>query len=339
MAPRVFRSLGLLRASHLSVLLLSGAVVTVIYQTQYGDWNVKLPALSHSSITRLGGVGAHRGLPLNCMKPWLACSEILHTQDFSRSTSIHTRKPIIARVARVTRVLATSEGDQSLTSAPTVDMKDISSVPDLTGVYAILDTDQNVRYIGITKKIQTTLKIHRRDVPELAKYTKFCATGEDSSKEELQNKWREWVQESIELLGGIPDGNAKGNKVWAVKRTLNKPELKLTPGKGIEDLSVPIKSLLQQVVAEHKVVAFIKGSRLEPACGFSHSMVSEVSRITQDFEVVNVLDDLHNPGVRDAIKELSDWPTIPQLYVNGKFIGGADIVSEMGASDELKDIL
>jgi glutaredoxin-related protein len=58
-----------------------------------------------------------------------------------------------------------------------------------------------------------------------------------------------------------------------------------------------------------------------------------------DYEVVNVLDDFHNPGLRDAIKAYSQWPTIPQLYVGGEFVGGADIVEEMAGSGELQLML
>lgn len=58
-----------------------------------------------------------------------------------------------------------------------------------------------------------------------------------------------------------------------------------------------------------------------------------------DYEVVNVLDDFHNPGLRDAIKEYSQWPTIPQLYVGGEFVGGADIVEQMQTSGELHEVV
>jgi len=58
-----------------------------------------------------------------------------------------------------------------------------------------------------------------------------------------------------------------------------------------------------------------------------------------DYEVVNVLDDFHNPGLREAIKQYSQWPTIPQLYVSGEFVGGSDIVEEMQANGELRQVL
>lgn len=64
-----------------------------------------------------------------------------------------------------------------------------------------------------------------------------------------------------------------------------------------------------------QVVAFIKGTRTQPQCGFSHKMLTLLNTLKADYEVVNVLDDVHNPGLRDAIKNYSQWPTIPQVCV------------------------
>jgi Grx4 family monothiol glutaredoxin len=88
-----------------------------------------------------------------------------------------------------------------------------------------------------------------------------------------------------------------------------------------------------------QVVAFVKGTRSQPQCGFSHKMMQILNDSRTDYEVVNVLDDFHNPGLRDAIKQYSQWPTIPQLYVSGEFVGGSDIVEEMQASGELQKVL
>mmetsp|Transcript_15081 Transcript_15081/g.22816 ORF Transcript_15081/g.22816 Transcript_15081/m.22816 type:complete len:328 (+) Transcript_15081:2485-3468(+) len=231
------------------------------------------------------------------------------------------------------------KGLTPLIETQAISVDDLNKVSDGTGIYAILDESETIRYIGLTKKIATTITLHIRDQPQKTKFIKAAELGSDSALEDLQNAWRIWVQESIEILGSVPDGNMKGNKEWTIKKAPSKPELKLTPGKGLEDLNVDMTSLLKTVVKDHKVVAFIKGTRLEPACGFSYSIVNDLSRVSHDFEVVNVLDELHNPGVRDAIKELSDWPTIPQLYVNGEFVGGSDIVTEMASNGELRDLM
>lgn len=88
-----------------------------------------------------------------------------------------------------------------------------------------------------------------------------------------------------------------------------------------------------------QVVAFVKGTRSQPQCGFSYKMLTILNDLRTDYEVVNVLDDFHNPGLRDAIKQYSQWPTIPQLYVGGEFVGGSDIVEQMQASGELQEVL
>lgn len=88
-----------------------------------------------------------------------------------------------------------------------------------------------------------------------------------------------------------------------------------------------------------QVVAFVKGTRSQPQCGFSYKMLQILNDSRTDYEVVNVLDDFHNPGLREAIKQYSQWPTIPQLYVGGEFVGGSDIVEEMQASGDLGKVL
>lgn len=146
----------------------------------------------------------------------------------------------------------------------------------------------------------------------------------------------------VNETGGIPPGNgdAEEKPMWQTRRKPQaKPELKLTPGKGAEDLTVDIKELVGMVVRSEKVVAFIKGTRLEPQCGFSYQMLTTLNSMQTEYQVVNVLDEQYNPGLRDAIKEFSEWPTIPQLYVNGEFVGGGDIVQQMSTDGELAKVL
>lgn len=100
-----------------------------------------------------------------------------------------------------------------------------------------------------------------------------------------------------------------------------------------------MEQLIDKVVKEVKVVAFVKGTRQQPSCGFSYKMLTTLNDLKIDYEVVNVLDDVHNPGLRDAIKTYSQWPTIPQLFIGGEFVGGADIVEQMLASGELAEAL
>jgi len=97
-----------------------------------------------------------------------------------------------------------------------------------------------------------------------------------------------------------------------------------------------LKQQLDEIIAEHKVLLFMKGNKNMPMCGFSANTV-ECLKLAgfENFATVNVLE---NEDVRTAMKEYSDWPTFPQLYIDGEFIGGADIIKEMFDEGELKEI-
>ncbi len=101
-------------------------------------------------------------------------------------------------------------------------------------------------------------------------------------------------------------------------------------------LSPDVRSKLESLIASDQVVLFMKGSRSFPQCGFSAAVVQILDSLVPSYTTVNVLAD---PGVRDGIKALSDWPTIPQLYVRGEFVGGSDIVRQLHASGELQQKL
>src|SRR6188768_1461390 len=93
-----------------------------------------------------------------------------------------------------------------------------------------------------------------------------------------------------------------------------------------------VRSKLEDTIKKNRVVLFMKGNKHFPQCGFSAQVIGIMKELGVTFEAVNVL---QNPEVRDGIKEYSSWPTIPQLYVDGEFIGGCDIVKELFASGEL----
>jgi monothiol glutaredoxin len=93
-----------------------------------------------------------------------------------------------------------------------------------------------------------------------------------------------------------------------------------------------VKEKIRDLVEKNKVVLFMKGTKSFPQCGFSNQVVEVLKREGVPFETVNVLSD---PEIRQGIKEYTNWPTIPQLYVAGKFVGGCDIVTEMHQNGEL----
>ena len=97
-----------------------------------------------------------------------------------------------------------------------------------------------------------------------------------------------------------------------------------------------VKERIDTLVKSNEVVLFMKGSALFPQCGFSSRAVAILDHLGVSFETVDVLQD---QGVRQGIKAFSDWPTIPQLYVKGEFVGGSDIMMEMFESGELQQLV
>eukprot|EP00903_Cladosiphon_okamuranus_P010161 g9621.t1 len=93
---------------------------------------------------------------------------------------------------------------------------------------------------------------------------------------------------------------------------------------------------LQEMVDSHNILAFIKGNRLMPQCGYSGTLVNILQSLSVPFETVDVLAD---ERIRQGIKDFSNWPTIPQLYLGGEFVGGADIVIELYQSGELQEMI
>ena len=101
-------------------------------------------------------------------------------------------------------------------------------------------------------------------------------------------------------------------------------------------MSDDVQGRLKTLVEGNDVVLFMKGSPLFPQCGFSSRAIAILNHLETEFESVDVLQD---QGIRQGIKEFSDWPTIPQLYVKGEFVGGSDIMMEMYESGELAQLL
>jgi monothiol glutaredoxin len=103
-----------------------------------------------------------------------------------------------------------------------------------------------------------------------------------------------------------------------------------------EGESNPIRDAIAQAIAEHKVILFMKGTPEAPACGFSARTVAALQALDTPFAAVDVLPD---PRIRQELAAISDWPTIPQLFVDGELLGGCDIVTEMYESGELTQAL
>jgi monothiol glutaredoxin len=98
----------------------------------------------------------------------------------------------------------------------------------------------------------------------------------------------------------------------------------------------PMREAIENAIAENRVILFMKGNPDQPACGFSARTVAILQSLGQPFAAVDVLPD---PRIRQELSSLSQWPTIPQLFVDGELIGGCDIVTEMYQSGELAEAL
>jgi monothiol glutaredoxin len=98
----------------------------------------------------------------------------------------------------------------------------------------------------------------------------------------------------------------------------------------------PIREAIERAIAENRVILFMKGTPDAPACGFSRRTVAALQALDAPFAAVDVLPD---PRIRQELSAISNWPTIPQLFVDGELIGGCDIVTEMFESGELAEAL
>jgi monothiol glutaredoxin len=97
-----------------------------------------------------------------------------------------------------------------------------------------------------------------------------------------------------------------------------------------------LKERIDKLVQQNKIFVFMKGNKLMPQCGFSNNVVQILNTLGVPFETFDVLSDQE---IRQGIKEYSNWPTIPQVYIDGKFIGGSDILIEMYQNNELQELV
>jgi monothiol glutaredoxin len=108
------------------------------------------------------------------------------------------------------------------------------------------------------------------------------------------------------------------------------------PAPAVPDETNEVRDAIARAIAEHRVILFMKGNPEAPACGFSARTVAALQSVGAPFAAVDVLPD---PRIRAELSAISNWPTIPQLFVDGELVGGCDIVSEMYESGELEEAL
>ena len=97
-----------------------------------------------------------------------------------------------------------------------------------------------------------------------------------------------------------------------------------------------VKQRIDELIQNNKIMVFMKGNKLMPQCGFSNNVVQILNMLAVPFETFDILEDYE---IRQGIKEYSNWPTIPQVYINGEFIGGSDIMIELYQKGELQQMV
>lgn len=160
---------------------------------------------------------------------------------------------------------------------------------------------------------------------------------DEPDREALSQAWKSWMEEYIKVSGKVPPGNESGNITWVRQQPKKKADLRLTPGRHMQ-LTVPLEDLIDKLVKENKVVAFIKGSRTAPLCGFSQRVIAILENVGVDYESVDVLDEDYNFGLRETLKRYSNWPTFPQIFVDGELVGGCDILTSMYEKGEIASL-
>lgn len=97
-----------------------------------------------------------------------------------------------------------------------------------------------------------------------------------------------------------------------------------------------VKERIDSLVKQHKILVFMKGNKLMPQCGFSNNVVQMLNTLGVPYETLDILDDYE---IRQGIKEYSNWPTIPQVYIDGQFVGGSDVMIELYQKGELQQMV
>jgi len=207
-----------------------------------------------------------------------------------------------------------------------------------SGVYCCYDKEGAIQYVAMSRKVQVSIENHLQLIGEDQFAVCKARTWDKPSKEDLESTATQWIQYCIDLTGGAPPGNTREVDIWRAKAAdlrRGKANVEFATGVG-EDKA---ENEITRLIALHPVLLFIKGTRQSPQCGFTDATVALFDQLEVDYECIDTLDEEHNPGLREGIKTFSVWPTIPQVYVGGEFIGGADVCRELAESGELQETI
>lgn len=205
------------------------------------------------------------------------------------------------------------------------------------GVYGIYSEDGTLVYIAAVRDIKHAIDVHRVVLGDPRRVFAVRMISVDSVDDApLGQLAYNWLVAHTNEGPGAPEGNTGEAREWHIDEMPREPGGDVYFNANVGTKQEDVEGEIKRILREHKVVLFMKGTREEPRCGFSNATVDLLKqRIGSGFECVDCLDEIKNRGLREGIKTYSDWPTIPQLYVNGDFVGGADIVATMDSNGEL----
>jgi len=227
--------------------------------------------------------------------------------------------------------LVTENADQHLASLP-------FSWSNLSGCYAILNASKQVQYIEISRDIAVSIKWHMMTVSkEDCAFAQIAAWPRNEGRPRLdvvQATAGHWLSGIVSASGFAPVGNDSRfvDSVWRKRpgdEERKRPQLVFQ--EGVNDAGKE----LEGIVKENDYVVFMKGTRDVPLCGFSERLCRCLDEVGIEFESMNALDEERNVGLRKALIELSQWPTLPILFAHGQVVGGCDIVETLHSRGEL----
>lgn len=293
----------------------------------------------------------------------------LVTRHRNHTLQRHFRGPFVVK-SRVNDALMS--GGVPLGAASGIDDLPLERIPprgqplpqqwSVPGVYGVYGADEELKYVAAVTNIAEAINVHR-DVlqDDNAVYGLRIVTIGTEDDRTLSQLAYNWVVAHTKQGPGAPPGNTDLAPEWRVEPD-EKPQAKQEEPDKVEvpdkieepdkiEVAAPVDGNvwfspsareedagdeIKRIVENHKVVLFMKGTRDGPRCGFSNSVVQILkSTLGDKFVCVDCLDASRNPGLRQGIKTFSDWPTIPQLYLDSDFVGGADIVASLHESGDL----
>ncbi|CDF40316.1 unnamed protein product [Chondrus crispus] len=205
------------------------------------------------------------------------------------------------------------------------------------GVYGVYSINAELQYVAAVRDVGAAIATHITIIndPKLVFAVRMILV-DTVEQAPLGDIAETWVLTHFEHGPGVPPGNGDAAPIWREEELVRTADIYFPPNTEPE----MVRSAIKRVLRENKVLLFMKGTREEPRCGFSKRTVEMLDSVLgNEFVCMDVLDEIRNRGLREEIKKFSEWPTIPQLYVNGDFVGGADIVQSMKDSGELDTLL